>query len=184
MIKQGTYDLDLIAGFWPVQRVDISISSLLQTMDQFNITGGMLTSARGVFYDDHAGNLETLSWCEEDARFLPVATLNPVAYLSWKEKVDELQDRGVVFWRFFPEYQGWDTEHPVFLQMLEYINRKKSILYIDGQLSSFQIALRKWKGSIICSCHFYYYSEVLALGKNRTDFYLTTKLLQGPGMIN
>ena len=53
-------DCDVMAGFWPKSRIPMSPKEIGALLSRNGIVEAFVVSARGILFDYHAGNEETL----------------------------------------------------------------------------------------------------------------------------
>jgi predicted TIM-barrel fold metal-dependent hydrolase len=176
-------DVDTIAGFWPQRHADISTQRLLQMMDQHSVARACVVSARGVLYDDTDGNTETLAWQRSEARFIPIGTLDLRKFIGYRDEIQRLTEAGVRLWRLFPEYQGWSFDQAVFRRVLSALGEAGAILLISGKPSAVARGTAGAGIPIILDVHFYQAGDLLAVLEEGADFYVSTRLLHGPGVM-
>ena len=190
---QRTVDCDVTAGFWPKANIDMSLSSIARLLLQHGITDACVVSARGILFDHYRGNREALAWSENiydvpagdsmQVRFIPVGTIDLRRYIGYREEIREMTRAGVKLWRLFPEYQGWDFDHPGFRRIVSSLEDEGAILFVKGKPGEIWKAISGSEISLIIGAHFYDASEALALWEEGARFKLSTQLLHGPGTI-
>lgn len=114
-------DVNTLFGTWPRANRDVSLNTLLNLMSRHNVVETCSLSARGIFYDFHEGNDETLAACKAHPSIIPVATLNFAVYLGWREEVKQRLEEGFKLFRFFPSIQEWSITGLAFGKFLEFI---------------------------------------------------------------
>ena len=184
----STIDCDVIAGFWPKARVPMSPQLVSDSLHRNGIAEAHVISARGIFFDFQAGNRETLQWAEESrrrpVRLHPVGTIDLRRYLGWRDEIREMTKAGMRIWRFFPEHQGWDFDHPGFRRIVGALEEEGAVLYLKGKPGKIWKALQGSKVKLVIGSHFYDLAEVFALWEEGHEFKITTQLLHGPGTID
>lgn len=176
-------DLDMLAGSWPIRPADISLRQLLELMAQHDVAQGCVASARGIFYDDLAGNRETLAWCAAEPRLVPVGTIDLRRFVGYRDEIRRLTAAGVKLWRLFPEHQGWSFDHAPFRRVLSALEDAGAVLFVYGQPSAVAAATAGAQVPVILGAHFYQAADILALMEEGTRFYLSTRQLHGPGIL-
>lgn len=177
-------DLDTMTGFWPQRQVDISNGRLLQMMDQHGVRRACVVSARGALFDHFEGNDETLAWCREQPRFIPVGTIDLRRFQGYREEIQRLTEAGVRLWRLFPEYQGWTPDQAVLRRVLDALESVGAVLFLSGQPSAVASAVAGTGVTTILGLHFYQAGDFLALLEEGSNLYVSTRLLHGPGAVN
>ncbi len=180
---ENIMDLDMLAGSWPIRPADISVPRLLGMMEHHEVAEGCVASARGIFYDDLAGNSETLAWCEAEPRLVPVGTIDLRRFTGYRDEIRRLTAAGVKLWRLFPEYQGWSFDHAPFRRVLSALEDAGAVLFVYGQPSVVAAATAGARVPVIVGTHFYQMADLLALMEEGTHFYVSTRQLHGPGVL-
>lgn len=98
---------------------DLSLSTLLDSLDSHNVACALSYSLRGVHYDHKGGNSETIALAQAHPHIIPVATLALTDYLGWQAELDRCLRRGFRVFRFFPNLQSWSTSSLFFQKVLE-----------------------------------------------------------------
>jgi predicted TIM-barrel fold metal-dependent hydrolase len=176
-------DVDTLAGHWPLREADISLPTLLATLDRHAIDACCVTSARGIFYDDLEGNDETLAWCAANPQLIPTGTLDPRRFVGYRDEVRRLTAAGVRIWRLFPELQSWVPDTAPFRRIVSALADEGAVLFVSGQPSHIVRAISGTPLRLILGAHFYQMADLLALLEEGADFYVSTRLLHGPGAI-
>jgi len=183
-----TIDCDVIAGFWPRAKVPMDPRAVSAALARHGIGEACVVSARAALFDFVAGNREALRWAEESegsaVRFRPVGSVDLRRYLGYRGEIRELCRRGVGLWRLFPEYQGWDWDHPGFRKVADALEEEGATLFVKGRPGGIVKALEGSKVRLVIGAHFYDLAEALALWEDGRDFWLSTGLLHGPGSID
>ncbi len=97
---------------------DLSLTTLLASLDQHQIAGAFTFSLKGVHYDPQTGNRESLAAARGHPHLLPVATLDLREYLGWEAALDDCLQQGIRIFRFFPQLQGWSVTSRLFQRVL------------------------------------------------------------------
>ncbi len=176
-------DLDTLAGSWPIRRADISIRRLLEMMELHGVAESCVVSARGIFYDDLAGNSETLGWCASEPRLVPVGTIDLRRFAGYRDEIRRLTEAGVKLWRLFPEHQGWTLDLAPFRRVLGALEDAGAVLFIYGQPSAVARATAGVRVPVILGAHYYQMADLLAVMEEGAGFYVSTRQLHGPGAL-
>jgi len=97
---------------------DLSLNTLLTSLDGHQIAGALSYSLRGVHYDPRAGNRESLAAARAHPHLIPVATLDLRDSLGWQDELAICLQQGARVFRFFPQIQGWSAATRLFQQVL------------------------------------------------------------------
>src|SRR5207249_8950654 len=79
-------DAHTVFGFWPLEKVDLSVDTLQTVMRARNVARSLAYSAKALFYDAGEGNDDTVTVCGQRPELLPVAVLDPRAYPACLEE--------------------------------------------------------------------------------------------------
>ncbi|HOR01619.1 MAG TPA: amidohydrolase family protein [Anaerolineae bacterium] len=176
-------DLDAVAGSWPQRRADISVGRLLSMMDRHGVGRACTVSARGILYDDAEGNAETLAWCRDNPRLIPVGTIDLRKFAGYRAEIARLNAAGVRLWRLFPEHQGWTFELATFRRVLSALEDAGAVLFVSGQPSAVARAVAGARLPVILGVHFYQMADLLATLEEGAGLCISTRLLHGPGVL-
>jgi predicted TIM-barrel fold metal-dependent hydrolase len=112
-------DAHTVFGFWPVEKVDLSVDTLTAAMRARGVTQSLAYSAKALFYDAGEGNDDTLTVCSQRPELLPVAVLDPRAYPACLEEAHQRLSQGVRVFRFFPDRHGYPIDFAPAAELLE-----------------------------------------------------------------
>ena len=97
-------------GFWPLEKVDLSVDTLQAAMRARSVTRSLAYSAKALFYDAGEGNDDTVAVCAQRPELLPVAVLDPRAYPACLEEARKRLAQGVKVFRLFPDRHGYPID--------------------------------------------------------------------------
>jgi len=97
---------------------DLSLNNLLAALDEHRVAGALSYSLRGVHYDPHTGNSESIAAARAHPHLIPVATLDLRDCLGWEDELAACLQQGAHVFRFFPQIQGWSIASRLFQQVL------------------------------------------------------------------
>jgi predicted TIM-barrel fold metal-dependent hydrolase len=112
-------DAHTVFGFWPLEKVDLSVDTLQAAMRARNMARGLAYSAKALFYDAGEGNDDTLSVCSQRPELLPVAVLDPRAYPACLEEARKRMSQGVRVFRLFPDRHGYPIDFAPATELLD-----------------------------------------------------------------
>lgn len=112
-------DAHAVFGFWPVEKVDLSVDTLQAAMGARSVTKSLAYSAKALFYDAGEGNDDTVAVCAQRPELQPVAVLDPRAYPACLEEAHRRLAQGVRVFRFFPDRHGYPIDFAPALELLE-----------------------------------------------------------------
>src|SRR5213079_3169705 len=112
-------DAHAVFGFWPLEKVDLSVDTLQAAMRARNVARSFAYSAKALFYDAGEGNDDTVAVCAQRPELLPVAVLDPRAYPACLEEAHKRLGQGVKVFRFFPDRHGYPIDFAPAAELLE-----------------------------------------------------------------
>ncbi len=112
-------DCNTFFGVQPHKKSDVSVEVLTGMMAESGIAAALTLSLRGVHFDHHLGNLETLRVCRDHPELIPAATINLARYVGVQEEADWCLANGFRAFRFFPLEQHWTIKDPLFRMVCE-----------------------------------------------------------------
>jgi predicted TIM-barrel fold metal-dependent hydrolase len=144
-------DVNTIFGSFPTHHSSSDPQSLISLMDRHGVQRAFTLSSLGLFYNDVAGNDETLRHAKSRSdRLIPVATINPMGRLSGIEQfADEVASLPVALCRFFPTIQEWPIDYAPFTRALGRLlaNKKPVMVSIGSQLGAITALSRLLDGT-------------------------------------
>lgn len=179
-------DSHCMAGFWPLQRRDLSRERLLRFMDRHQVQQACLVSAKAFIYDFVEGNEETLRWCAQQERFLPVAVIDPRRYLECLAEILSARERGFRMFRLFADHQHWQADWPSFRRLPEVFSEVKLPVAAPPEIGLGALAgcLPDLQAPVILSGLTYWnLADGLALMEQHRNVYVDTSLLNSPGAV-
>ena len=183
-------DCDVMAGFWPKSRIPMSPKEIGALLSRNGIVEAFVVSARGILFDHHAGNEETLRWAEASrnpdtfgVQFHPVGTIDLRRFVGYREEIHRYSQEGFRLWRLFPEYQGWDFQHPAFRRVADAIAEVGGTLFVKGKAGKVLSGLRGCPVKLLLGTQFYDLAEVLALWEEGQSFALSMAQFHGAGTL-
>ncbi|HXL03170.1 MAG TPA: amidohydrolase family protein [Bacillota bacterium] len=180
-------DVNTLFGTWPRAERDISLKTLLNLVNRHNIGEICSLSARGIFYDFHEGNDETLAASKDHPVIIPVGTLNFAAYLGWKEEVKQRLEEGFKLFRFFPSIQEWSIKGLAFGKFLEFIaDYPDTILLIpasEGIGGIAQVTKSLPNTVIITSPRYTNLAETIEALHSNPNIFIDTHMINSPDFL-
>lgn len=181
-------DAGTIFGFSPKERRDLSLDTLLRSMEQYGVERFLSLSLKGALYEHGEGNRETLRASQEHPQMIPVATLDPRRYAGYRDEIAWCVDHGFRVFRFFPERQGWPARLLPFWKILETLTERQ-IPFIFPWLAPGAITevIERVRGTgtpvIFEGVNYSGFAEVLAVLEEEPHSYAATSNLDGPDTI-
>src|SRR5262249_52698342 len=126
-------DAHTVFGFWPVEKVDLSVDTLQAVMRARSVARSLAYSAKALFYDAHEGNDDTVAVCQQRPELIPVAGLDPRAYPACLEEAHGRLAQGVRVFRFFPDRHGYPIDFAPMLELLQEL-AGQVIIVATGQM--------------------------------------------------
>jgi predicted TIM-barrel fold metal-dependent hydrolase len=112
-------DAHAVFGFWPLEKVDLSVDTLQAAMRARRVARSLAYSAKALFYDAGEGNDDTVTVCGQRSELLPVAVLDPRAYPACLEEARKRLSQGVRVFRLFPDAHGYPIDFAPAVELLE-----------------------------------------------------------------
>ncbi|MGO8671073.1 MAG: amidohydrolase family protein [Capsulimonadaceae bacterium] len=126
-------DVNTVFGAYPARRADSTADALVAAMATNGVHFSLSMASRGIFYQDSAGNEETVAVCRRLHPLVPVATLDPRSFWGQPDVIRYLA-AGYEMYRFFPNEQRWPVEMTPFRDILDVIeaNVRKPVMISVG----------------------------------------------------
>ena len=125
-------DAYTVFGFWASRAVDISLPALCGILDKHSVARAAAVSTVGIFVDSHRGNDVTWQAAKDDARLLPVGTVDPRGGARCIEELAERAEQGFRIFALFPETQGWSLDHACFQEALRIAQQGGALMMIEA----------------------------------------------------
>jgi len=181
-------DVNTVFGFWPRRKAEISLGKLLSVLEEKHVSRAFTVMTEGVFYDFVAGNSKTLSACNDHARLLPVATLNPCRWFNVLEEGRRMLGAGVRLFRFFPQYQEWHISEAPFRRLVdEVLAPSPAILMLPAEMGVTAIGdlARSIDNDIIIDgCRYDKLAELIVVMDEVRNVYVETHKINSPDFID
>jgi predicted TIM-barrel fold metal-dependent hydrolase len=103
-------DTNTVFGFWPRDKVDLSVDVLMAAMQARQVARSVTFSAKALFYDAPEGNEDTATVCAARPELIPAAVIDPRSYPRCLDELRKRRDQGFRFFRFFPDAHGYPLE--------------------------------------------------------------------------
>jgi predicted TIM-barrel fold metal-dependent hydrolase len=103
-------DINTLFGFWPRDKVDLSVDILIGAMRARQVARSVAYSAKALFYDTGEGNDDTATVCAGRPELVPAAVIDPRQYPQCLDEVRKRRDQGFRFFRFFPDTHGYPLD--------------------------------------------------------------------------
>lgn len=176
-------DCDVLIGAWP-RRADLDLGAfaVAARLERAAITGALVCSGRGAWFDDVAGNTETLT--AATGAWLPVGTVNLRNALRAEAELDRLAGAGVRALRFFGPLQGCEPGFPGYRHVVDEALRRAFVLLVEGD---FRLLWKAFAGRgatvVFLDLHAYHVADFVLAARSETGFIASTRLLNAPDSI-
>jgi predicted TIM-barrel fold metal-dependent hydrolase len=179
-------DVNTLFGPLPVASTDLTVESLLELMQRYQIGRACAVSTLGILLDPFVGNQASREVSGEHPMLCPVATLNPKMYFGDEGELSRLVEEGYCMARFFPDWQGWPIDFAPFRAVARSLARAGLPLMIDvrtpGQITTLEQALVDHSGPVIVAgVDTELLSEALWMLRAHDNWHLETSRLLAPG---
>ena len=126
--------LDALTWFGcnPAQREDVPVGDLRAMLDQTGIHRACVYSQRAVRYDMPEGNDEVLALCRDDARFLPIAIIDPRPYFGVTDELTRCWDAGVRMFRLCTDEHGYPVHTEALRPVLMALEERGALLQVSA----------------------------------------------------
>ncbi len=181
-------DINTMFGPLPIAPSDLSIEGLLSQMRRHQISLSCTISTIGLQLDHNSGNAATRAAAAESKELIPVATINPLRYMSNDDTISSLKTNGFKMVRFFPRMQGWPIQFAPFVMLGHGVATANLPLMIEtgvpGAATELLNALGDYAGAIILTgVDSQVLAEALVLMTRHANIYLETSGLIATGAI-
>lgn len=178
-------DADSLFGFWPLRKADLSVETLIATLQQQNVKRALTLSTTGIFADYQRGNEETVQVCQRSTELFPTATVDPRRYVGCLEEIDRRVGQGIKLFRLFPEYQDWPLDFAPFQRILERLAERKAVAMMDASQWGTPTRLAALTRDlslplILAAVPAASLGELLAVMEDHPNLYVETRLLNSP----
>lgn len=178
-------DANTVFGFFPKRDVDCSLEKLMRLLDKYHVSKALTVSLKAAFYDYAEGNVDTLKACLRDSRLMPLASVDPRAYLGEPGELEELKRLGFKAVRLFPEFQGYPLDYAPLLRLFKNLEGLGFPLLVSDQGYGYMTRLARLTRSrdypvIILGGSYSILSEFVALALENPHMYMETSLLDSP----
>jgi predicted TIM-barrel fold metal-dependent hydrolase len=103
-------DLNTLFGFWPRDKVDLSVDVLVAAMRARQVARSVTYSAKALFYEATEGNDDTATVCASRPELIPAAVIDPRAYPRCVDEVRKRRAQGFRIFRFFPDFHDYPLD--------------------------------------------------------------------------
>jgi len=178
-------DVNTVFGFFPKRNVDCSLKRLRAIIDKYYVSKALAVSLKAAFYDYVEGNAETLEFCREDPRLIPVASIDPRAYLGEQEELEEFKRLGFKAVRLFTEFQSYPIDYEPLLRLFKNLEGMDLPLLIYNSGLGFMTKIARETENrgypvVILGCTYDVLSEFIALSSENPHLHIETSLLDTP----
>jgi uncharacterized protein len=179
-------DVNTFFGFWPKRDVDISVETLLKMLQDYQVDKACTLSTRGIYDDFKEGNDETLKICKMHKQLIPIATVNPAAYLGCYEEIRIRAEQGFKMFRFFPPTQEWNINGLVFRKVLDCLSQFPMPILLpasEGISNIFKVTEGMNNPIIITSFRYALLGEAIEAMRNNPNIFIETHMINSPDFL-
>jgi hypothetical protein len=177
-------DCDVLVGAWPPRAdLDLAPETVAARLGRAGITGALACSGRGAWFDDAAGNDETLAACGRDG-WRPAGTVDLRNALRAEPELDRLVAAGVRAVRLFGPLQGCEPGFPGYSHVIAAAVARGLVLLVEGDL---RVLWRDLAGRgatvVFLDAHAYHVADFVLAARAEPGFIASTRLLNAPDSI-
>lgn len=178
-----TLDCDVIVGGWPARAdLDLSAGAVADRLVAAGIAGALVCSGRGAWFDDVAGNTETMALA--GGSWLPAGTVNLRNALRAEDELDRLAEAGVRAVRLFGDLQGCEPAFPGYAHVVEQAVRRAFVLLVEGDVRRIWRAFAGRGATVVfLDVHAYHVADFVLAARSEPGFIASTRLLNAPDSI-
>jgi predicted TIM-barrel fold metal-dependent hydrolase len=183
-VSQSLWDADVLFGFWPSSRVDMSLAAVRALLVQAGTERAVACSARGALSDDADGNAETLDAAARHPELIPAGTVDLRDCLNCAVDLAQLVDRSVRLLRLFPLRQNVPPQSPAVRYVLSCAARAGLPVLMDGPVPQYADPVRGTGATVVfLDLHAYHVADFVVLAREEPGVLGSTRLLNGPDSI-
>lgn len=178
-------DCDVLVGTWPAQAdIDLSPEAVERTLTEGGVTGALVCSARGAWFDDVDGLAETLDLTTAHPAWSPVATVNLRNALRAEEIIAAAVDSGVRALRLFGALQGVPAASPGYRHTIRLAAAAGLTILTDGDVREiWPVFAGQGLRVVFLDVHAYHLADFILLAREEPGFVSSTRLLNAPDSI-
>ncbi|MBN9610811.1 MAG: hypothetical protein BGO26_00680 [Actinobacteria bacterium 69-20] len=178
-------DCDVLVGTWPAQAdIDLSPEKAAATLAEADVTGALVCSARGAWFDDVDGLAETLSLAADRPAWSPVVTVNLRNALRAEELLATASNAGVRTLRLFGALQGVPIASPAYRHTITLAAAAGITILTDGDVREIWPAFAgQGLRVVFLDVHAYHLADFILLAREEPGFVSSTRLLNAPDSI-
>jgi hypothetical protein len=178
-----TLDCDVLVGAWPRRAdLDLSAPAVAARLQRAGITGALVCSGRGAWYDDIAGNNETMALAA--GAWVPVGTINLRNALRAEAELDRLTGAGVRAVRLFGPLQGCEPAYPGYGHVRDQALRRHLTVLVEGDFRQIWSAFAGRGATVVfLDVHAYHVADFVIAARAEPGFIASTRLLNAPDSI-
>jgi predicted TIM-barrel fold metal-dependent hydrolase len=135
-------DCNTLFGFWPREKVDLSVDTLLAAMKARGVARSVTFSAKAMLYDSGEGNDDTLAVCAGRTELLPAAVLDPRQYPACVEEARRRLGQGVRVFRLSPDHHGYPPDFAPVAELLPLL--ESAIVMVTAARPGMATGLARW----------------------------------------
>jgi predicted TIM-barrel fold metal-dependent hydrolase len=125
-------DINTLVGGYPTGRATETPTDLAEALLKANVSKAFTLSTWGVYYQDIAGNEETLQIAREaPQQIIPAGTINPLTFWDSGDTIKLMIQSSFQVVRFFPGEQGWPVDFLPFERILKTLSELAVPIFVS-----------------------------------------------------
>lgn len=180
-------DINTLFGFWPRNKVDLSVDVLVGAMQARQVARSVAYSAKALLYDVGEGNDDTATVCGNRPELIPAAVIDPRQYPRCREEVRKRRGQGFRFFRFFPDAHGYPLDFAPLDALLPEMDGAVALFATARPGAATALArcsLPDGLALVLDPCGTETLGEALAVMQSTPRLYLETTALQAAGALD
>jgi hypothetical protein len=177
-------DCDVLFGTWPPRaQVPMDIESVAAVLAGGEVNGALAASARGAWFDDIAGNDETIDQVSGRPGWLPAGTVDLRDATHAADELDRLAAAGVRAVRLFAN-QACEPTFPGYQHIVREAVSRDFVLLVEGDVRVVWSAFAGRGARVVfLDTHSYHLADFLIAARDEPHFVTSTRLLNAPDSI-
>ncbi len=180
-----TLDADVLVGDWPPRAdLDLSSAAVRRTLGNAGVSGALVCSGRGAWFDDAAGTAEACQFAAAEPGWLPAGTVHLRNALGAETRLDALVAAGVRAVRLFGPQQGCQPDFPGYQHVITEAIRRDLLLLVEGDMRALWRAFTDRGARVVfLDVHAVHVADFVLAARHEPGFYTSTRLLNAPDSI-
>ncbi|MEU5879903.1 amidohydrolase family protein [Spirillospora sp. NPDC047279] len=180
-----TLDLDVLIGAYPDRDGPPGTpATVLGTLAEHRVAAGAVASLRAALFDTASGNDEVLALAAEDARVVPVGTVDLRDPIGAAAEIDRLAAAPVRAIRLFPDEQNVEAGFPSVRHVARRAAAHGLAVLTGGDVRRFWRPFSGIGATVVfLDTHFYHLGDFLVAAADEPGFHTSTRLLNSPNAL-